>query len=31
MKRWKEDELMPLADEGKDKSHKFPWELDDDE
>ena len=31
MKRWKEDELMPLADEGKDESHKFPWELDDDE
>ena len=31
MKRWKEDELMPLADDGKDKSHKFPWELDDDE
>ena len=31
MKRWKDDELMPLADKEKDKSYKFPWELDDDE
>lgn len=27
MKRWKDDELMPLID--KDNSNKFPWESDD--
>ena len=27
MKRWKDDELMPLTD--KDNSNKFPWESDD--
>ena len=31
MKRWKDDELMPLADKEKDNSYKFPWELDGDE
>ena len=31
MKRWKDDELMPLTDKEKDNSYKFPWELDDDE
>nr|WP_242400715.1 hypothetical protein [Hoylesella pleuritidis] len=31
MKRWKDDELMPLTDKEKDNSYKFPWELDGDE